>query len=86
MKKNLIKLASVCLIGFLLIGCNKTDIDGNIAVGDYDWFYRIGNSPIVYEKDTKIMYYHEYGGYANPYYDENGRLCRYIDGEIVPIE
>ena len=36
------------------------------------------------------MYYYIGGGagasYMAPYYNEHGQLCRYIDGEIIPIE
>lgn len=58
-----------------------------------DWFYRIGDTPVVYDKDTHVMYYlfsksggnHAYG-YMSPYYNEHGQMCYYVDGQVIPIE
>ncbi len=51
---------------------------------------------LVYDVKTKIIYYkfieltHKTSnitefGYFGPYISENGKFCRYIDGEIVEI-
>lgn len=40
---------------------------------------------LEYDEDTKIVYWK--GHYRiSPYYSENGKLCRYVDGEIVEVE
>lgn len=80
----------VVTVALTLTGCEvPVDSMGNEPVGTYDWFYRIGESPMVYAKDTHVVYYREkagYSGYMAPYYNEHGQLCRYVDGQIVPIE
>ena len=54
------------------------DSVGNVTVAN-DWFYRIGDTPMVYDKDTHIMYYlfgkgagYTGYGYMSPYYNEYG--------------
>lgn len=91
MRKLFITLLSLCLTGCLLTSCGtKEDQYGNWADGHSSSFYHILNTSTVYAKDTKVMYYYIGGGagasYMAPYYNENGQLCRYIDGNIVPIE
>lgn len=91
MRKFFIALLSLCLTGCLLTGCGtKEDQYGNWADDYSDNFYHILNTSIVYANDTKVMYYYiGYSAGANcmaPYYNEYGQLCRYIDGEIIPIE
>ena len=85
------KNTAVCvfLATIMLTGCSDTDTYGNETVDKYKYFYRLGNSPIVYERDTKIMYYmicNGYNGYMSPYYNEHGQMCYYVDGQIIPIE
>ena len=48
---------------------------------------------LVYDLNTKIIYYaftdgnSKYShGFMSPYYSENGKLCRFINGEIQEIE
>ena len=50
---------------------------------------------LVYYKDTKVVYImitldsdwdDETASYFAPYISENGKYCRYIDGDIVEIE
>ena len=85
---KIFKNVAVCvfLAAIMLTGCSDTDTYGNETVDEYKYFYRLGNSPIVYERDTKIMYYMIYNGYMSPYYNEHGQMCYYIDGQIIPIE
>lgn len=72
---------------FMLVGCSpQTDTNGNMETGDFNWCYQIRNTPLVYDKDTKIMYYREYRFGMCPYYNEHGQMCYYIDGQIIPIE
>lgn len=53
------KNTAVCVLlaAIMLTGCSDTDTYGNETVDEYKYFYRLGNSPIVYERDTRIMYY-----------------------------
>ena len=48
------------------------------------------NSNLKYDENTKIVYYYttSIGGfsYMAPYYSENGKLMRYIDGEFVEVD
>ena len=45
---------------------------------------------LTYDVKTRIVYIRNYGSHfyttLTPYYSENGKLCRYIDGEIVEID
>lgn len=91
MKRVFVILISICLIGCLLTGCGiKEDQYGNWADNYRDDFYHILNTSIVYATDTKVIYYYISGGagtsYMAPYYNERGQLCRYVNGEITPIE
>lgn len=90
------KNAVVCifLATIMLTGCSTSvkDLVGNVAV-ENGWFYRIGDTPMVYDKDTYVMYYLFYRGasnqgygYMSPYYNEHGQMCYYVDGQIIPIE
>ena len=40
---------------------------------------------LEYDEDTKIVYYRTSYKMC-PYYSENGKLCRYVDGEIIEID
>lgn len=59
---------------------------GDKSVYNGSSLYSISNTKLIYDENTRIMYYWLYGGYMAPYYNEHGQLCRYIDGEIIPIE
>lgn len=90
------KNTAVCVLlaAIMLTGCSTSvkNSVGNVAV-ENDWFYRISDTPMVYDKDTRIMYYlfSKYGGdqgfgYMSPYYNEHGQMCYYVDGQVIPIE
>lgn len=90
------KNTAVCVLlaASMLTGCSTSvkDSVGNVAV-ENDWFYRISDTPMVYDKDTHIMYYLFYKGatnrgygYMSPYYNEHGQMCYYVDGHVIPIE
>lgn len=90
------KNTAVCLLlaAILLTGCatNVEDSVGNVAV-ENGWFYRINDTPMVYDKDTRIMYYlfskcttNRGYGYMSPYYNEYGQMCYYVDGQIIPVK
>ena len=43
---------------------------------------------LVFDNETKIVYYKFNGplnGFMSPYFSENGKLCRFIDNQIVEI-
>lgn len=90
------KNTAVCVLlaAIMLTGCSTSVKDSveNVAK-ENGWFYRIGDTPMVYDKDTHVMYYlfsksggyHAYG-YMSPYYNEHGQMCYYVDGQIIPVE
>ena len=59
---------------------------GDKSVYNGSSLYSISNTKLIYDENTRIVYYWLCGGYMSPYYNENGQLCRYVDGEITPIE
>lgn len=76
-------LATLVLV---LTGC-KTETD-NYGNKKNDGFYYIGDT-MAYDENTHVVYYKFVSGnlgYMSPYYNEHGQLCRYVDGQIVPIE
>ena len=93
---KIFKNSAVCILlaTIILTGCSTRvkDSVGNVTVAN-GWFYRIGDTPMVYDKDTHIMYYlfgkgagYTGYGYMSPYYNEHGQMCHYVDGQIIPIE
>lgn len=85
------KNTAVCvfLAAIILTGCS-TSVKDSVENG---WFYRIGDTPMVYDKDTHIMYYlfrkgagYQGYGYMSPYYNKHGQMCYYVDGQIIPVE
>lgn len=48
--------------------------------------YRISDTELIYDNNIRVVYYYLYNGYMSPYYNAHGQLCRYVDGEITPIE
>ena len=94
---KIFKNTAVCVLlaAIRLTGCS-TSVEGSVgnsAVVEDDWFYRISDTPMIYDKDTHIMYYLFYEGavnrgygYMSPYYNEHGQMCYYVDGQIIPIE
>lgn len=90
------KNTAVCVLlaAIMLTGCGaKVEGSVNSVAEENSWFYRIGDTPMVYDKDTHIIYYlfsksggyHAYG-YMSPYYNKHGQMCYYVDGQIIPIE
>ena len=77
----------VLLAAIMLTGCSTSvkNSVGNVT-GDFNWCYQIRDTPLVYDKDTKIMYYREYRFGMSPYYNEYGQMCYYVDGQVIPIE
>lgn len=82
--------AIVIIAGVSVLSYSSKNTEGDKSADVYDWFYRISDTPMVYEKNTRVMYYctgnGNYSGYMSPYYNEEGKFCRYIDGKIIPIE
>lgn len=83
---TLIVVLCLCLgIGILASIPYKNDAGDNVVYNGSS-LYSISNTKLIYDENTKVIYYWLYNGYMAPYYNEHGQLCRYIDGEIVPIE
>ena len=82
-----------CVIVFcLLLGISiwafipHKDDTGDKSVCSTETLYRIPDTELIYDNNTRVVYYCIYNGFMSPYYNAHGQLCRYIDGEIVPIE
>ena len=62
------------------------DDTGDKSVCSTETLYRISDTELIYDNNTRVVYYYLYNGYMSPYYNAHGQLCRYVDGEITPIE
>lgn len=93
---KIFKNTAVCVLlaAIMLTGCSTSVKDPveNVAA-ENNWFYRISDTPMVYDKDTHVMYYlfskyfgNQGYGYMSPYYNEHGQMCYYVDGQIIPVE
>lgn len=93
---KIFKNTAVCVLlaAIMLTGCSTSVKDSveNVAA-ENNWFYRISDTPMVYDKDTHVMYYlfskyfgNQGYGYMSPYYNEHGQMCYYVDGQIIPVE
>lgn len=93
---KIFKNTAVCVLlaAIMLTGCSTSVKDSveNVAA-ENNWFYRISDTPMVYDKDTHVMYYlfskyfgNQDYGYMSPYYNEHGQMCYYVDGQVIPIE
>lgn len=73
----------------LLTGCEDSEPSGITSV-----MIQYSDFELTVDSKTKIVYIdnhtHTYSGYENhiytPYYSENGKLCKFDDGEIVELE
>lgn len=81
MKKRLLVLGLICSLA--LCGCGETTVPDNRFVEITD------SNGLVYDIDTKVVYYNQCTSnlyYVRiPFYSEHGKLCRYVDDEIVEI-
>lgn len=59
---------------------------GDKSVCSTEILYRISDTELIYDDNTKVVYYCLYNGFMSPYYNARGQLCRYVDGKIIPIE
>lgn len=94
MRKEIIVLALLLTLTLcILCGCEETGV-GSKSYQAHSQLCEIdGTKDLYYYKKTKIVYivfnecagYDGYG-YMSPYYSKNGKLCRYVDGEIVEID
>lgn len=99
-KRFLLTLMCIATLSCTLTGCNDYNPKSNKnTASGVSGFEPIPEHPnLFYETEygTDMIYYifsssvaigrQGYGyGYMAPYYSENGKLCRYIDGEIVEI-
>lgn len=81
----------IVLLGFIKIHSNQvTNISETketplIQISEDTSLYYYNNTKVIYillkEDDSDDFGY----GYMSPYYSENGKLCRYIDGKIEEI-
>lgn len=99
--KRLVVVMFVLLITIAsLSGCSKSEAehfmyDNSEKVASLPDDVEVIEDSLVYYKDTKVVYImitldsdwdDETASYFAPYISENGKYCRYIDGDIVEIE
>lgn len=86
MKKflNNMVLTAMLVVGiaFALTGCSDASSEAPRA----GVLYSIPDTKLVYDSESRVLYYHYSSSYMTPYYNEHGQLCRYVDGQIVPIK
>lgn len=83
---TLIVILCLCLGIGIWASIPRKNSAGDKAVFNGSSLYSISNTKLIYDENTRVIYYGLYGGYMAPYYNENGQLCRYVDGVIIPIE
>ena len=93
---------SIGIVMSIFTSCNKERVEDNTTVKDIGGRFTAvvsskvsgwdvgGNrivSYIVYDKETKILYYWIQGdGDLCPYITEEGYYAKWINGEIIPIK
>ena len=88
-KATIIALIAVICLCFgirILASIPRKNNVGDKAVYNGSSLYSISNTKLIYDENTRVIYYWLHSGYMSPYYNAHGQLCRYIDGEIIPIE
>lgn len=82
----LIAVICLCLgIGIWASIPRKNNV-GDKSIYNGSSLYSIFNTKLIYDENTRVVYCWLHSGYMAPYYNEHGQLCRYVDGEITPIE
>lgn len=78
------RLLLITLLLMCLTGCEDVNTTSIPAQADYDVTFNLVSDP-----QTNIIYIKSqaYNDYVyTPYYSKNGKLCRYVDGEIKEID
>lgn len=83
---TLIVVLCLCLCVGIFASIPRKNNIGDKSVYNGSSLYRISDTELIYDENTRVVYYWLYNGYMAPYYNKHGQLCRYIDGEIVPIK
>lgn len=92
MKKRIFLLLVCCMLGCgVLTGCGETYATNDEAALEIGNFEPVpGMDGVVYNRDTKVMFYmfntgYSYQGYGyfGEYLNKNFKRCRYVNGEIV---
>lgn len=94
MKRKLLLFIMMATVAFGLIGCsNAKRISTEDATKMGFKVVNVADKNLVYDVNTQIIYYAFTDGtgqcshgFMSPYYSENGKLCRFINGEIQEIE
>lgn len=81
-------------VTFGLIGCSDAKrISTENATKMGFKVVNVADKNLVYDVNTQIVYYafmdgtgQSSHGFMSPYYSENGKLCRFINGGIQEIE
>lgn len=82
----LIAVICLCLGIGIWTSIPRKNNAGDKSVYNGSSLYSISNTKLIYDENTRIVYYWLHCGYMSPYYNEHGQLCRHVDGEITPIE
>lgn len=92
-KKMLFVMFVFVLLSLCICGCNNYKGDKNYTESTDGLLVKVPNrTPLYYDTNTKVVYvifnecdgYQGYG-YMSPYYSENGKLYRYVNGELEEI-
>lgn len=89
MMRRAVLFAVAMLITISLCACGSKNTAYD-TVKDFGFEPVVGSDYLFYDESTRIIYIMlgngmTERGYMSAYYDENGKLCRYIDGGIYPI-
>lgn len=78
----LIAVICLCLgIGIWASIPRKNDV-GDKTVYNGSSLYSIYNTKLIYDENTRIIYYWLHSGYMSPYYNEHGQLCRTLMAKL----
>ena len=88
MKRKIICCCLCLMLILMLTACDKSDNDIKI-----NRFTAIEEDFLYYANDTHIVYYlvsyrtgHRGFGFMSPYYDSNGKMCKYENYGMVEIK
>lgn len=86
----------IVFIAFIIFIIYCVGTQNTITKEHNQWVGAIENySYLVYDKETRVVYYkyedsdngHYQGyGYMAPYYSSNGKLCKYVNDQIIEIK
>ena len=92
MKKKIMIGLIAAVVGCSFVGCASLtyiwqDQNKSIEYNDFGFVDGYGDtrSALIYNKQTKIVYWRFISGFA-PYISKEGTYCKYENGKVVPLE